>query len=64
MTTKKKIIIKDPDLAKVDVALRRAAQKARQKARETNTNSFKVVLLFASLGSYFVHAPWHVTFHK
>jgi len=37
MTTTKKIIIKDPDLAKVDVALRRAAQKARQKARETNT---------------------------
>jgi len=36
MTTTKKTI-QDPDLARVDVALRRAALKARKTARDTNT---------------------------
>ena len=34
-TTKK--IIQDPDLARVEVALQRAAQKARKIARDTHT---------------------------
>ncbi len=36
MTTTKKII-QDPDLARVEVALQRAAQKARKTARDTRT---------------------------
>ncbi len=34
-TTEK--IIQDPDLARVEVALRRAAQKARKTAKDTRT---------------------------
>jgi hypothetical protein len=36
MTPTKKIF-RNPNLAKIDAALRRAAQKARQTARETGT---------------------------
>jgi phosphatidylserine decarboxylase len=36
MTTTKKTI-QDPDLAKVEAALQRAAQKARKTARDTST---------------------------
>ena len=36
MTTTKKTI-QDPDLAKVEAALQRAAQKARKRARDTRT---------------------------
>jgi hypothetical protein len=36
MTTTKKII-QDPDLARVEAALQRAAQKARKTARDTRT---------------------------
>ncbi|MBW1725118.1 MAG: hypothetical protein JRD87_13705 [Deltaproteobacteria bacterium] len=36
MTTTKKII-QDPDLARVEAALQRAAQKARKTAKDTRT---------------------------
>ena len=36
MTTKKKTI-QDPDLARVEAALQRAAQKARKTAKDTRT---------------------------
>jgi hypothetical protein len=36
MTTAKKVI-QDPDLARVETALQRAAQKARKTAKDTST---------------------------
>ena len=61
--TKKQIMIKDPDLAKVGAALKRAAAKARQLGIATNTPVYvyrkgKIVDILAEQQA--IHSPKNV----